>query len=319
VVPRDDVTVLAVSLDVDRIVVALVGLGGGVLERRERPHQRGAHDAAAVVVSISQVCRELLKSPRRSRCLGVGVSVPGVVRASDGLVRFAPNLGWVDEPLAEMLGSELGLPVLCGNDANLGVLAEHTRGAAVGVDNCAFLSGSVGIGGGFLVDGVPLRGHDGFAGEIGHLMVDRDGEECRCGARGCWETRVGENNLLEGAGRLPGGGRAAVGEVIAAAAAGEERAAQSLTSCAYWIGIGLSGIVTLFNPTMIVVSGVLEQVWKARSNQIRDVIRVGSMVAQGGLVTVVPAGLGDDSSLFGAAEMAFAPLLANPLQLLPAA
>jgi predicted NBD/HSP70 family sugar kinase len=319
VVPRDDVTVLAVSLDVDRIVIALVGLGGGVLERRERPHQRGSHDAAAVVVSITQVCCELLKSPRGSRCLGVGVSVPGVVRDSDGLVHFAPNLGWVDEPLAEMLGSELGLPVLCGNDANLGVLAEHTRGAAVGVENCAFISGSVGIGGGFLVDGVPLRGHDGFAGEIGHLMVELDGEECRCGARGCWETRVGENHLLEGAGRLPGGGAAAVVEVIAAATAGEERAAQSLTRCAYWMGVGLSGVVTVFNPRMIVVGGVLGHVLKARSSQIRDVIRAGSRVAQGELVALVPAGLGDDSSLFGAAEMAFAPLLANPLQLLPAA
>jgi predicted NBD/HSP70 family sugar kinase len=319
VVPRSDVTVLAVSLDVDRIVTALVGLGGGVIERRERPHQRGNHHAAAVVVSISQVCRELLKSPHGSRCLGVGVSVPGVVRDSDGLVRFAPNLGWVDEPLAEMLSADLRLPVTCGNDANLGVLAEHTRGAAIGVDNCAFLSGSVGIGGGFLVDGVPLRGHDGFAGEVGHLMVDLDGEKCRCGARGCWETRVGENHLLEGAGRLPGGGPAAVVEVIAAAAAGEERAAQSLTTCAYWMGIGLSGIVTLFNPSMIVVGGVLGQVWNARSQQIRDVIRAGSMVAHGELVTVVPAGLGDASSLVGAAEMAFAPLLANPLQLLPAA
>ncbi len=317
VVPRNDVTVLAVSLDVDRIVIALVGLGGQVLERRERPHQRGAHDAAAVVGSISQVCCELLRGQHRSRCLGVGVSVPGVVRDSDGLIRFAPNLGWVDEPLAEMLGSELGLPVLCGNDANLGVLAEHTRGAAVGVENCAFLSGSVGIGGGFLVDGVPLRGHDGFAGEIGHLLVDLNGAKCRCGARGCWETRVGENQLLEGAGRLPGGGAEAVVEVIAAAAAGEDRAAQSLTRCAYWIGIGLSGIVTLFNPTMIVVGGVLGQVWNARSDQIKDVIRSGSMVTRGELVTVIPAGLGDDSSLFGAAELAFAPLLANPLQVPP--
>jgi predicted NBD/HSP70 family sugar kinase len=319
VVPREDVTVLAVALDVDRIVIALVGLGGVVLERRERPHQRGAHDAAAVVVSISQVCRELLKSPRGSRCLGVGVSVPGVVRDSDGLVRFAPNLGWVDEPLAEMLGSELGLPVRCGNDANLGVLAEHTRGAAVGLENCVFLSGSVGIGGGFLIDGVPLRGRDGFAGEIGHLLVDPDGEECRCGARGCWETRVGENHLLEGAGRLPGGGPAAVVEVIAAAAAGEQLAQQSLNDCAHWTGVGLSAIVTLFNPAMIVVSGVLSQVWTARSQQILEMMCAGSMVARREPVTVVPAGLGDDSCLFGAAETAFAPLLSNPLQLLPAA
>jgi predicted NBD/HSP70 family sugar kinase len=319
VVPRQDVTVLAVALDVDRIVIALVGLGGVVLERRERPHQRGSHDVAAVVVSISQVCRELLGNPARSRCLGVGVSVPGAVRDTDGLVRFAPNLGWVDEPFAELLSAELGLSVLCDNDANLGVLAEHMRGAAVGVQDCAYLSGSVGIGGGFLVDGVPLRGVGGYAGEIGHLMVDVAGGKCRCGAYGCWETHVGENQLLEGAGRLPGGGPPAVVEVIESAAAGEKRAAQSLTECARWTGIGLSAIVTIFNPEMIVVSGVLAQVWTARSDQICDVMRSGSMVARREPVSVVPARLGDDSSLFGAAEIAFAPLLADPLRLVGAA
>jgi predicted NBD/HSP70 family sugar kinase len=319
VVPRQDVTVLAVALDVDRIVIALIGLGGVVLERRERPHHRGAHDVGPVVVSVSQVCHELLANAAGSRCLGVGVSVPGAVRDTDGLVRFAPNLGWVDEPFAELLSAELGLPVLSDNDANLGVLAEHMRGAAVGVKDCAYLSGSVGIGGGFLVDGVPLRGIGGYAGEIGHLMVDIEGGRCRCGAFGCWETRVGENQLLEGAGRLPGGGPAAVAEVIEAAAAGEKRASQSLTECGRWTGIGLSAIVTLFNPAMIVLSGVLAQVWTARADQISTVLQAGSMVARREQVSIVPAKLGDDSSLIGAAEMAFAPLLADPMHLLPAA
>jgi predicted NBD/HSP70 family sugar kinase len=309
------VTVLAVALDVDRIAIALVGLGGVVVERRERQHQRGAHEVEPVVVSVSQVCRELLANSPGSRCIGVGVSVPGAVRDEDGLVRFAPNLGWVDEPFAQLLSAELGLPVMSDNDANLGVLAEHMRGAAVGVKDCAYLSGSVGIGGGFIVDGVPLRGVGGYAGEIGHLMVDIDGDECRCGAFGCWETHVGENQLLEEAGRLPGGGPAAVAEVITAAAAGEKRAAESLAACAEWMGVGLSAIVTLFNPAMIVVSGVLAQVWTARSDQIGAVMRAGSMVARREHVSVVVARLGDDSSLFGAAEMAFAPLLADPLRL----
>jgi predicted NBD/HSP70 family sugar kinase len=315
VVPREDVTVLAVALDVDRIVIALVSLGGTVLERRERPHQRGSHDVGLVVVSVSQVCRELLANAAGSRCIGVGVSVPGAVRDEDGLVRFAPNLGWVDAPFAQLLTAELGLPVLCDNDANLGVLAEHMRGAAVGVKDCAYLSGSVGIGGGFLVDGVPLRGVGGYAGEIGHLMVDVNGERCRCGAYGCWETLVGENQLLEGAGRLAGGGLAAVVEVIEAAAAGEKRAARSLTECARWTGVGLSAIVTVFNPAMIVLSGVLAQVWTARSGQIGELMRVNSMIARREEVAVVPALLGSDSSLIGAAEIAFAPLLADPLRL----
>lgn len=312
VVPRKDITVLAVSLDVDRIVVALVGLGGIVLERRERAHHRGAHAVGSVVVSVVQICSELLANPAASQCLGVGVSVPGAVREKDGLIRFAPNLGWVDSPFGRLLSGELGLPVTTGNDANLGVLAESLRGAAIGMDDCAYLSGSVGIGGGFLVDGVPLKGAGGYAGEIGHLMVDNTGTQCRCGAHGCWETRVGENHLLEGAGRLPGGGPAAVAEVIAAAAAGEARAERSLAECARWTGIGLSAIVTLFNPEVIVLGGVLSQVLGARCAQITTAMEAGSVVARREDVLLRSAALGQDSSLIGASELAFAPLLSDP-------
>jgi predicted NBD/HSP70 family sugar kinase len=313
VVPRHDVTVVAVALDVDRIVGALVGLGGVVLERRERLHQRGGHDAEAVVVSVAQTIQELLSLPSAARCLGVGVSVPGIVRADDGMVRFAPNLGWVDEPFTAMLQREVGLPLRTGNDANLGVFAEHLRGAAVGVNDVAYLSGSVGIGGGFLVGGLPLRGSGGYAGEIGHLLVESDGTPCRCGALGCWETRVGENHLLEAAGRLPGGGPSAVAQVIAASVTGDDRAAVALDEVARWTGIGLRAIVNIFNPEAIVMGGVLAQVWLARQGVV-----TASMAARGPealleQVRVMPAGLGEDSSLIGAAEMAFERLLADPL------
>ena len=313
VVPRQDVTVVAVALDVDRIVSALVGLGGVVLERREWLHQRGGHDASAVAVSVAQAIDELVRLPAAARCLGVGVSVPGVVRADDGLVRFAPNLGWVDEPFSQMLQREIDLPLQTGNDANLGVFAEHLRGAAVGVNDVAYISGSVGIGGGFLVGGLPLRGSGGYAGEIGHLLVDSAGVECRCGAHGCWETRVGENHLLEAAGRLPGGGPSAVAQVIAAASAGDIRAAEALDEVAQWTGIGLRAIVNIFNPEAIVMGGVLAQVWLARQRVVTATMASGGPGALLEQVRVMPAGLGEDSSLIGAAELAFERLLADPL------
>ena len=312
VVPRDDVTVVAVALDVDRIISALIGLGGVVIERRERLHQRGEHDCDAVVISVAQAIRELLSLPAAERCLGVGVSVPGVVRADDGLVRFAPNLGWADEPFSAKLQNEIELPVRAGNDANLGVFAEHLRGSGLGASDVAYVAGSVGIGGGFLVGGVPLRGAGGYAGEIGHLLVDSNGAECRCGARGCWETHVGENHLLEAAGRLPGGGPAAVTEVIAAAAGGDRRAIDALDDLAHWTGVGLRALINLLNPEVIVLGGVLAQVWIAREDHVRQAISAGGPAALREEVKVVPAALGDDSSLIGAAELAFEPLLADP-------
>jgi predicted NBD/HSP70 family sugar kinase len=313
VAPREDVTVLAVALDVDRITVAVVGLGGVVLDRRTRHHQRGEHDSARVVESVSQMCAELLSLGLGTRTLGVGVSVPGAVRESDGFVRFAPNLGWRDEPFTGLLAAELGLPVKAANDADLGARAEHMRGAGVEATDVAFLSGSVGIGGGFYVGGVPLRGASGFAGEVGHVMVDSSGEECRCGATGCLETKVGENQLLTAAGRLPGGGPPAVTEVIKAADAGDPRAVEAVDHAAHWLGVGLRPVFALFNPEVVVLGGLLSQVWRARHEIVLAGLDPASLISARDVLDIRPSALGDDASLLGAAELAFAPLLVQPV------
>ena len=209
--PRSDNAVIAVDLGVDRISVAVVGLGGEVLERRvaPAPHRRARRRARRRVAGPDG--HRGARRPRRTSAASAsGVSVPGAVRDRDGLVRFAPNLGWVDEPFTELLAQRLGagIPVFTGNDANLGALAEHVRGAAVGRSEVAYLSGSVGIGGGFLVNAQPMSGASGYAGEIGHMLVDSNGPACRCGNIGCWEMKIGENQILTQSGRLPGGGPA---------------------------------------------------------------------------------------------------------------
>jgi predicted NBD/HSP70 family sugar kinase len=146
--------------------------------------------------------------------------------------------------------------VFTDNDANLGVLSEHLRGAAVGHSDVAYLNGSVGIGGGFLVGGVPLSGARGYAGEVGHLLVDGSStQQCRCGNVGCWETKVGENQLLMLAGRLAGGGPEGVDEVIAAADNGDERAGRALDEVGHWLGVGLRAVINVFNPEVVVICG----------------------------------------------------------------
>ncbi|GAB3195096.1 ROK family transcriptional regulator [Nocardioides hungaricus] len=312
VVPRGDNVVVAVDVGVDRIAVALVCLGGEVLERRTRGHQRGEHDVDHVVDAVAQMVEEVLATRPGARCLGVGASVPGAVRAGDGLVRFAPNLGWVDEPFTDLLSKRLGKPVSTGNDANLGVLAEHLRGAAVGFSEVVYLSASVGIGGGFLVGGRPLTGASGYAGEVGHMQVDSEGPVCRCGAVGCWETKVGENVLLRRAGRLAGGGPPAVAEVIAAAQAGESRAEEAVAKVADWCGVGIRAIVNLVNPEIVVLGGCLAQVWRAAEDRVDEALSRSTMMSPRQDVVIRSAGLEDESPLIGAAELAFAPVLDHP-------
>jgi predicted NBD/HSP70 family sugar kinase len=313
VTPRSDTVVVAVDLGVDRIAVALVALGGEVMGRLERAHQRGEHDVEHVVESVTQMVTDLLDGYAGVRCLGLGIAVPGTISSGDGVVRFAPNLGWVNAPLAELLTGRVGLPVHVGNDANLGVLAEHVRGAARDAEDVAYLSGSVGIGGGFLVGGQLLSGAHGYAGEIGHILVDGNGPRCRCGNIGCWEMKVGENQLLTRAGRLPGGGPVGVTEVIEAAAAGETRARDAVNDVADWIGVGLRAVINLFNPEIIVLGGSLAQVWEAQRDRIDGVLDRWSLMSPRSEVIVRAAQFGQDSPLIGAAELALEPVLTNPM------
>lgn len=310
--PRSGNAVVAVDLGVDRVEVALVGLGGTILGRRTRRHQRGRHDVNHVVETVAQMVEQTLERQPPERYLGLGVAVPGAVRAGDGLVQFAPNLGWHAEPFTALLEKRLGLPVRSGNDANLGVVAEHLRGAAAGHDHAAYLSGSVGIGGGFIVGGALLEGFGGYAGEIGHLQVDASGPPCRCGGVGCWEMKVSENRLLTLAGRLPGGGPEAVAEVIASAAVGESRAADAVAEVAGWVGVGLRAIINIFNPEVIVLGGSLAQLWQSAGSRIEDGIQRNVLLSPPADVSVVAAALGQDSSLVGAAELAFEGVLEDP-------
>lgn len=318
VVPRSDNVVVAVDLGVDRIAAARIGLGGEVLERRTRLHQRGEHDVAHVVESVAQMVEDLLEGAD-VRCLGIGVAIPGAIRAQDGMVQFAPNLGWVEAPFTSLLSVRLGRPVQTGNDANLGVLAEHVRGAAVGYAHTAYLTGSVGIGGGFLVEGSTLGGASGYAGEVGHLQVDASGPVCRCGAIGCWEMKVGENRLLQLAGRLAGGGPEAVAEVIAAAADGERRAGDALAEVADWIGVGIRAVINIFNPDVVVLGGSLAQIWDVTSDTVNAAVARSGLLSPRGELTITAAKLGLDSALVGAAELAFAPTLDHPQSVAAAA
>jgi predicted NBD/HSP70 family sugar kinase len=313
---RDNVAV-AVDIGVDRIVTALVALGGDVLHQRQRPHAAGEHDVEHVIESTAQMVEEVLAMHPRVRCLGIGVSVPGAVRDTDGAVRFAPNLGWVDQPFTAQLSQRLGRRVFTDNDANLGVLSEHLRGAAVGHSDVAYLNGSVGIGGGFLVGGVPLSGARGYAGEVGHLLVDGSStQQCRCGNVGCWETKVGENQLLMLAGRLAGGGPEGVREVIAAADNGDERAGRALDEVGHWLGVGLRAVINVFNPEVIVLGGSLAALWEARQDVVDKTLDRWTLMSARSEVIIRASAFGLDSPWRGAAEMVFAPVLADPASVL---
>lgn len=314
--------VLAFDFRVDRIVAAVVGLGGTVLARTEQRHRRSGYGPDLAVRQMTSIAHELLDvTPEGAVWVGTAIGVPGIIDAAAGLVKLAPNLGWVDVPVCALLEQALATefgdvpPIAIGNDADFGAIAEHSRGTAAGDGNVIYLSGEIGIGGGLVIDDRPLTGAGGFGGEVGHMIVDPNGTVCRCGSRGCWETVIGRDAIVQG---VAEGDEADIADVVAAAHEGDARARASLEEFGRWLGVGLRNLVNIFNPEVIVLGGhlgvLLPEVETIVDAQVQD-----SIPASRDQVRVVVAGLGEDSTLIGAAESAFAPLLANPLDTLDAA
>jgi predicted NBD/HSP70 family sugar kinase len=311
------VYVLAFDVAVDRLVAARVGLGGVVLDRRVAVRRRAGADLDDVVGVLASFGRELHASaPAGAVCAGVGASYCGMVRPDDGMVHFAPDMGWVDQAFGTSLAAALGLglPVVVGNEAHLGARAEHLRGAGVGFRNLVYLHGDVGVGGGIIVGGRLLDGEAGYGCELGHIVVNPfDGRACNCGSYGCLEAEVGERALLDLAGRPPSSyGRPAVRSVVDAASAGEPAASAAVRHIGDWLGIGVANLINLFNPGVVIFGGMLREVYPAAAGEVRARI-AANVLAVSRDVRLRVSALGDDACLVGASELAFSGLMSDPL------
>lgn len=307
--------VLALEIAVDSLAAAVVGLGGEVLELARVDRPRGhfsVEETVSDLADLANVVRARLTAP--DVLIGVGVAVVGVVRRTDGFVSMAPNLGWRDVPLGERLARALDLPVpiSVANDADLGALGELRRGAALGERDVLFIHGEVGVGGGLIVDGQPLTGAAGYGGEVGHIPVNPSGASCRCGSVGCWETEIGAGALLLRAGHAPGGGRSEVEAVLREAAAGSPAELSALDNVGRWLGFGLAGLVNVLNPRIVVLGGFFGRIYPFVAKNLQNELDRRALPASRALVRVVPAMLGLDAPVLGAAELAFEPLLADP-------
>lgn len=308
--------VVAVHPEVDAIDVALVGLDGAVY-RRTRFDTRGPCTPAEFVRVAAALIDALTPLAGDGRVLGVGVAVPGVVDESAGVVLAAPHLGWTGVPVAEMLSVASGLRVIVANDANCGALAEATFGAGRDGGTVVYLNGGAsGVGGGITVDGALLTGHSGYAGEIGHTLVRSDGERCRCGAVGCFETEVRWDRFTES--HVEPAPTASVWDRAIAAALADDTgvAAAEVRAQIGYLATAVRGVINVLNPRLVVLGGYLAALLRGAGEG--GVLRAMGDTLPGGVddVRVVQTALGDENLLIGAAELAFAPVLADPASLL---
>jgi predicted NBD/HSP70 family sugar kinase len=180
---------VGVEIGVDFISVILTDFVANVLWRG-RVLSDPVEDQIRVIDRASELTQQAIDTGLEQglRPLGIGLGVPGLVDIRQGKLVFAPNLRWTNVPLRLMWSQRFDLPIFVENEANAAALGEYYFGAARGVNSFIYLSAGIGLGGGVLIDGKLFRGSNGYAGEVGHMTVDPEGELCGCGKRGCWET-----------------------------------------------------------------------------------------------------------------------------------
>ena len=307
--PSDVPVAIAVNPEVDAVTVALVRLGGRVLARRRVPFDARPSVGEAADATVDAVRRMLAADPGEHQVAGAGVAVPGIVRRSDGVVRLAPHLGWRDEPVAERFAAALGQPVAVANDGALGARAEWQFGAGRGVVDLVFLNGGAsGIGGGVIAGGVPIEGSTGHAGEFGHVTVRRGGGLDTIGARGTLESEVRRDSLLSVLGLT----RADQDQLEAALTADRSDAVRAeVRRQVDVLAAAIGDAVAVMNPARVVLGGFLGALAAAAPTRLRREVALRVLPTLGETVDVRRAELGSDLLLIGAAEPAFARLLAS--------
>jgi len=303
---------LGIHFGVRATRVAVADARGVIRVVRGRPSLRDAAARAGKVVrSMVGEALQAAKIPW-TRVAAAGATVPGLVDQATGMCVLAPNLAWRDVPLREALQDELRVPVVINNITQASAVAEGRVGAARGVRSYVWLYVGSGVGAGIVVDGKLFHGQSGFSGEIGHCPVSDDGPLCGCGRHGCLETVASAMALLRAAEDAIAGKQAtrlaraesplAMATIAAAAAEGDAIAKRILAQGSEYLGRGISFLLNILNPEMIVVGGPVIDAGEPFLTEVRASVARHALLPHG--VAIVPSTLGDRAELTGSVLLA---------------
>ena len=320
---RDHASViLGVDIGAAHVSVALTDLRGGILQWREEEHpvQRDPHGTAALAVKLGEACLAACGTAVPVP-MGIGIAIPSPVDPGSPyriLERILP--AWHRFDLLGVLRDHFSIPVFVDNDANLGALAEHHWGKAVGIDDFAYLKVATGIGAGLMIDGEIYRGSTGVAGEIGHVAIDPRGPKCVCGNRGCLATFVGTRALVARALELlPSFPRSVLAErdldiwaLEDAALAGDPLALKVVDEAARNLGIVIAGVLNLMNPGSVILGGSLARLGDRLIEPLSEAVARRTLVASAAASRIRTSELGPRATALGAATHVLVAALADP-------
>ena len=317
---KSGLPVLAIDVGGTKIIAAIISNQGKVIAR-EYCLTLADEGPQSVINRILSAIDHLLslRNLAPSQLDSISIAAAGAIDFEKGLVTSSPNLpGWYDIPLRDIVKEKYGVNTFLINDATAAALGEHHFGAGRGVNNLILLTVGTGIGGGIIINNELYSGPCGSAGEIGHMTIDVNGPRCNCGNVGCLEMLAsGTVVAQEAIRRISQGERSSLIEIVdgkiesitaekvgVAAQGGDSLALEVITKAATYLGVGMVNLVNIFNPEMIIVGGGMAQMGDLLLNTARQVVWERAFQLSAQAVRIVPAQLGDNAGVFGAAIFA---------------
>ncbi len=300
-----DKVVLALDLGGTNARFAAVLPNGSILTRMRirTPKDRGSDHILKMIIDSFRAIRSDVD--KNYEAVAVAAAVPAVIRAADGILAELPNLPSLEGvDLGGHLRERLGLKTYLENDATAATIGEHWMGASKGIDNVVGVTLGTGVGGGLIINGLPLRGKDGTAGEIGHVCVEPEGHPCGCGSRGCVEQYASGTAIIRMA-RESGLDVASSWDVYELAMKGDEKAREVFATMGKYLGIVFAGLVNVFNPEMFVIGGGVSSGWDLFIDHVEKEVEERAFDAPAKRAQIVRAELGEDAGILGAARVAF--------------
>lgn len=310
---------VAVDFDLDRISLVLANMGRETLWRVSVPVDVSADSAAVLELAAELVEQALGRGLELGlKCVGVCVAMAGLVDHTNGVLVYGPTSGWGNVELRADWESRFGVSVAVENEAHAGAIGVHHFGERPGVKNLIYLSVGVGLAAGVFVDGVLVRGKQGFAGQVGHTLFAHDGVDCGCGKRGCWVAEIGASavvrKLVDAGVEISKGSSGGVGwvELVAdRARAGDPVVLSVLDGVGRQVGCGLARLVQAFNPSQVVVGGGLGRLMELVEPAIREAMLAETLPYMADSLGLSVHGSGE-GQLQGCLATVFDGLMKNP-------
>jgi glucokinase len=302
---------IGIDLGGTNMRAALVSRSGSVSKYQSIPTPTGQGPNAIVEAAAGLIKK--ISDKWEPQCIGLAVA--NVVNVKENKLSKSPNIPDLNDfDLAAALSAQVSANVSLENDATAAAVGEHWLGAGQGTDEMICITLGTGVGGGVIVKGEPLHGADGFAGEIGHICLDREGPQCGCGSNGCLEQYASGTAIVRMTrsllstypdSELHSKLDISPKDVYESAAAGDNAAAAAFAEAGRYLGTAMAGLVNIFNPEMIVVTGGVAAAWDFFIGPAREEMCKRAFQQPAERVKIVRGTLGDDAGVIGAAKRAF--------------